>query len=63
MAQKWYHNSFTSVIGPVNKISKSLRCTIPNDVVAFLGLEMGNVREWETIRHEGKRYARIRKLQ
>ena len=53
----------TSKISLANTISKSVRATIPNDVVEHLGLEVGDVVEWETYNEGSKRYARIRKLQ
>jgi bifunctional DNA-binding transcriptional regulator/antitoxin component of YhaV-PrlF toxin-antitoxin module len=53
----------TSKVTIANTISKSLRATIPNDVVEYLGLKAGDVIEWETLIHNGKHSARIRKLQ
>jgi bifunctional DNA-binding transcriptional regulator/antitoxin component of YhaV-PrlF toxin-antitoxin module len=53
----------TSKIALANTLSKSVRATIPNDVVEHLGLEVGDVIEWETFREGGKQYAKIRKLQ
>ncbi len=53
----------TSKITLANTISKSVRATIPNDVVEHLGLEVGDVIEWETFRENSKNYAKIRKLQ
>lgn len=53
----------TSKITLANAISKSVRATIPNDVVEHLGLEVGDVIEWETYKEGGKHYAKIRKLQ
>ena len=46
-----------------NAVSKSVRATIPNEVVEYLGLKLGDVIEWETFIHNGKHSARIRKLQ
>jgi hypothetical protein len=43
-----------------NNVSESLRATIPNNVVSYLALESGDVIEWETFLHNGKKYARIR---
>ena len=34
-----------------------------NEVVEYLGLKLGDVIEWETFMFNGKRSARIRKLQ
>jgi hypothetical protein len=53
----------TSKITLANAISKSVRATIPNDVVEHLSLEVGDVIEWETFKEGGKHYAKIRKLQ
>ena len=53
----------TSKITLANAISKSVRATIPNDVVEHLDLEVGDVVEWETFKEGGKNYAKIRKLQ
>ncbi|HEY7108069.1 MAG TPA: AbrB family transcriptional regulator [Nitrososphaeraceae archaeon] len=52
----------TSKVTLANNVSKSVRATIPNDVVDYLGLESGDVIEWETLLHNGKKAARIRKL-
>ena len=53
----------TSKITLANAISKSVRATIPNDVVEHLALEVGDVIEWETFKEGQKNYAKIRKLQ
>ena len=53
----------TSKIALANTLSKSVRATIPNDVVEHLGLEVGDVIEWETYNEGSKHYAKIRKLQ
>ena len=53
----------SSKVTLANAVSKSLRATIPNDVTEYLGIESGDVIEWETFTDKGKRYARIRKLQ
>ena len=53
----------TSKVTFANNVSKSLRATIPNNVVDYLGLESGDILEWETLTHNGKKYARMRKLQ
>ena len=53
----------TSKVTLANNVSKSLRATIPNNVVDYLGLESGDVIEWETFMHNGKKASRIRKLQ
>lgn len=52
----------TSKVTLANNVSKSLRATIPNNVADYLGLESGDVIEWETFMHNGKKSARIRKL-
>lgn len=52
-----------SRIALANTKSKSVRATIPNDVVEYLGLDVGDVIEWETFKQDGKHYAKIRKLQ
>jgi len=52
----------TSKVTLANAVSKSLRATIPNNVVVYLGIESGDVIEWETFLHNGKKSARIRKL-
>jgi hypothetical protein len=53
----------TSKVTLANNVSKSLRATIPNNVAEYLSLESGDVIEWETFSQNGKKYARIRKLQ
>ena len=53
----------SSKVTMANAISKSMRATIPSEVVEYLGLKVGDVLEWETLIHNGKRSARIRKLQ
>ncbi len=53
----------TSKVTYANAVSKSVRATIPNEVVEYLGLKLGDVIEWETFMFNGKRSARIRKLQ
>lgn len=53
----------TSKVTLANAVSKSVRATIPNEVVEYLGLKLGDVIEWETFVHNGKHSARIRKLQ
>jgi hypothetical protein len=53
----------TSKITLANAISKSLRATIPVEIVESLNLEVGEVIEWELFNHNGKKYARIRKLE
>lgn len=52
-----------SRIALANTKSKSVRATIPNDVVEHLGLDVGDVIEWETFKEGQKKYARIRKLE
>ena len=53
----------TSKIALANTLSKSVRATIPNEVVEYLGLDVGDVIEWETFKEGAKHYAKIRKLQ
>ena len=53
----------TSKVTQANTLSNSVRATIPNSVVEYLGLKLGDVIEWETFRQNGKRAARVRKLQ
>jgi hypothetical protein len=53
----------TSKVTLANNVSKSVRATIPNNVVEYLGLKLGDVLEWETFTFNGKRAARVRKLQ
>jgi len=53
----------TSKITLANAVSKSLRATIPNNVVEYLGLEQGDVIEWQVFKQDNKNYAKIRKLQ
>jgi NADH:ubiquinone oxidoreductase subunit D len=44
--------------------SKSLRTTIPADVVKEMHLEIGDIFDWEVVQTEkGKKYARVRKLE
>jgi bifunctional DNA-binding transcriptional regulator/antitoxin component of YhaV-PrlF toxin-antitoxin module len=50
-------------IGKANTISSSLRTTIPNEIVDYLGLKIGDVVDWEETSEKGKKYARIRKLE
>ena len=51
-----------SRVTAANTISKSLRATIPSNVVDYLGLQSGDVIEWENFVYNGKKSARIRKL-
>ena len=59
------HNEMgqTSKVTQANTLSKSVRATIPNNVVKYLGLKLGDVLEWETFTQNGKRAVRVRKLQ
>jgi bifunctional DNA-binding transcriptional regulator/antitoxin component of YhaV-PrlF toxin-antitoxin module len=50
-------------ISKANSISSSLRTTIPNDIVEYLGLKIGDVIDWDEYQERGKKYARIRKLE
>ena len=50
-------------ISKANSISSSLRTTIPNDIVEYLDLKLGDVVDWEEYQEKGKKYARIRKLE
>jgi bifunctional DNA-binding transcriptional regulator/antitoxin component of YhaV-PrlF toxin-antitoxin module len=50
-------------ISKANSISSSLRTTIPNDIVEYLDLKMGDVIDWDEYQERGKKYARIRKLE
>jgi hypothetical protein len=52
----------TSKVTQANTVSKSVRATIPNNVVEHLKLELGDVIEWETFTQNGKPGAKIRKL-
>jgi bifunctional DNA-binding transcriptional regulator/antitoxin component of YhaV-PrlF toxin-antitoxin module len=51
------------VFKKANSIASSLRTTIPNEVVQYLGLKLGDVVDWEEYQEKGKKYARIRKLE
>ena len=37
--------------------------SIPNEVAEYLGLKLGDVIEWETLMHNGKRSAKISKIE
>jgi bifunctional DNA-binding transcriptional regulator/antitoxin component of YhaV-PrlF toxin-antitoxin module len=50
-------------ITKANTISKSLRTTIPYEIVEYLDLQVGDVVDWEEVPEKGKRYVRIRKLE
>ena len=50
-------------ISKANSISSSLRTTIPNDIVIYLDLKLGDVVDWEEYQEKGKKYARVRKLE
>ena len=44
--------------------SKSLRTTIPEDVVREMRLEIGDILDWDVIQTEkGKKHAKVRKLE
>jgi antitoxin component of MazEF toxin-antitoxin module len=45
--------------------SNSLRTTIPEDVVKNMGLNIGDVLDWEVhaAGEKGKKYAKVRKLE
>ena len=50
-------------ISKANTISSSLRTTIPNDIVEYLDLKLGDVVDWDEYQEKGRKYARIRKLE
>ena len=50
-------------ISKANSISSSLRTTIPNDIVEYLDLKIGDVIDWDEYQEKGKKYACIRKLE
>ncbi len=50
-------------ISKANSISSSLRTIIPNDIVEYLDLKIGDVIDWDEYQEKGKKYARIRKLE
>jgi bifunctional DNA-binding transcriptional regulator/antitoxin component of YhaV-PrlF toxin-antitoxin module len=50
-------------ISKANTISSSLRTTIPNDIVEYLDLKIGDVVDWDEYQEKGRKYARIRKLE
>jgi bifunctional DNA-binding transcriptional regulator/antitoxin component of YhaV-PrlF toxin-antitoxin module len=50
-------------VSKANSVSSSLRTTIPNEIVDYLGLKIGDVVDWEESQEKGKKYARIRKLE
>lgn len=43
--------------------SESLRSTIPEEIVAELGLQVGDALDWDIVTEKGKKYARFRKLE
>jgi bifunctional DNA-binding transcriptional regulator/antitoxin component of YhaV-PrlF toxin-antitoxin module len=53
----------TSKIAKANALSSSVRATIPNDIVEYLGLRIGDVIDWERYTEKGRKYARIKKLE
>jgi bifunctional DNA-binding transcriptional regulator/antitoxin component of YhaV-PrlF toxin-antitoxin module len=50
-------------VSKANSVSSSLRTTIPNEIVGYLDLKLGDVIDWEESSEKGKKYARIRKLE
>jgi bifunctional DNA-binding transcriptional regulator/antitoxin component of YhaV-PrlF toxin-antitoxin module len=52
-----------SAVSSANSVSKSLRTTIPNEIAENLSLEAGDIVDWEIVSHNGKKYARVRKLE
>jgi len=44
--------------------SKSLRTTIPEDVVKEMRLEIGDILDWDVVQTEkGRKHAKVRKLE
>jgi hypothetical protein len=41
----------------------SVRCTIPEDIVTQLGLNVGDVLDWSVVEEKGKKFAKFRKLE
>ena len=52
-----------SKLNLANTSSKSLRVTIPSEVVKYLDLKLSDIIEWEIFAHSGKHSARIRKME
>lgn len=55
--------SLESKVSIARPESKSLRATIPEGIVAFLGIEKGDKLEWNMEILEDKRVAIVRKLE
>ena len=53
----------TSKVAKATTNSKSLRTTIPENVVADLGLDVSDVLDWQIVEEKGKKYAKFRKLE
>jgi bifunctional DNA-binding transcriptional regulator/antitoxin component of YhaV-PrlF toxin-antitoxin module len=53
----------TSHVAKASTTSKSLRATIPEEIVTALSLEPGDVLKWDLDRKEGRKVAVIRKLE
>lgn len=52
-----------SRITKANKISKSVKTTIPNKIADHLELSEGDAIGWEPFTEKGEKYARVKKLE
>ena len=52
-----------STVSYANSEKKSLRTTIPGEIGESLGLDAGDILDWEVVAHNGKKHARVRKLE
>ena len=52
-----------STVSYANSVSKSLRTTVPTEIVENLSLEVGDVLDWELVTHNNKKAVKVRKLE
>ena len=52
-----------STVSKATTTSTSVRATIPESIVSELGLNVGDVLDWDIVSDKGKKYARFRRLE
>jgi len=55
------HMSLSSIVGIAKLGTKSLRATVPEGIVVFLGIEAGDKLEWQMDLQNGERVVIVRK--
>jgi bifunctional DNA-binding transcriptional regulator/antitoxin component of YhaV-PrlF toxin-antitoxin module len=54
---------YLSRITKANKLSDSIRATIPKEIAEALSLNIGDVLDWEWYTDKGKRFLRAKKVE